>query len=88
MAAPGAFRPDGVLGFEGFENGTVERYGVLVKSLSLNNPLRLNPPLEKGDIGGFALDHFGKIPPTPPFAKGGILFTDEFIENGGRKGEG
>jgi hypothetical protein len=34
--------------------------------------------LKKGDIGGFALDPFGKIPPTP-FAKGGKLFTDKFL---------
>jgi hypothetical protein len=30
-----------------------------MKSLSLNKPLRLNPPLKKGDIGGFALESFG-----------------------------
>jgi len=36
----------------------------------------LNPPLEKGAIGGFALGRFEEIPP-PPFTKGGILFTDK-----------
>jgi hypothetical protein len=34
--------------------------------------------LKKGDIGGFALYYFGKIPPTPLY-KGGILFTDKFL---------
>jgi hypothetical protein len=46
------------------------------KSLSLNKLLRLNPPLKKGDIGGFVLDHFGKSP-QPPLCKGGILFTEK-----------
>ena len=30
-----------------------------------------SPPLEKGDLGGFALAGLGEIPPCPPFAKGG-----------------
>jgi hypothetical protein len=50
------------------------------KSLSLNKRLRLNPPLKKEDIGGFALDRFGKIPPTPLCKGGGLLFTDKFQE--------
>ena len=33
----------------------------------------LNPPLEKGDIGGFDLPRFWENPPHPPFTKGGII---------------
>jgi hypothetical protein len=43
------------------------------KSLSLNKILLFNPPLKKGDIGGFALDRFGKIPPTPLYKGGNII---------------
>ncbi len=46
--------------------------------LILNKRFLLNPPLKKGDIGGFALERFGEIP-QPPFTKGGILFTDKFL---------
>jgi hypothetical protein len=52
--------------------------GGMNKSLSLNKRFLLNPPLKKGDIGGFTSGWLEKIPPTPPFAKGGILFTDKF----------
>ena len=52
------------------------RIAVQIKSLSLNKLLSLNPPLKKGDKGGFDLARLGKIPPTP-FAKGGILFPDK-----------
>jgi hypothetical protein len=37
-----------------------------IKSLFLNKLPLLNPPLEKGDIGGFALGRLEKIPPYPP----------------------
>jgi len=30
----------------------------------------INPPLKKGEIGGFALGRFGKIPPHPPLQRG------------------
>ena len=30
----------------------------------------LNPPLKKGDIGGFALGRLEKIPPHPPLQRG------------------
>jgi hypothetical protein len=43
------------------------------KSLSLNKRLRLNPPLKKGDIGGFALDRSAKIPPPPLLQRGNII---------------
>jgi hypothetical protein len=33
-----------------------------------------NPPLKKGDIGGFVLDRFGKIPPTPLYKGGNIIY--------------
>jgi hypothetical protein len=49
-----------------------------IKSLSLNKRFLLNPPLKKGDIGGFTSGCLEKIPPHPPFAKGGKLFTDKF----------
>jgi hypothetical protein len=49
------------------------RIGVQIKSLSLNMLLSLNPPLKKGDGGGFALARFAKIPP-PPLYKGGEYF--------------
>jgi len=45
-----------------------------IKSLSLNRLLPLNPPLKKGDIGGFALARFGKIPPTPLYKAGNIIY--------------
>jgi hypothetical protein len=44
------------------------------KNLSLNKLPSLNPPLEKGDIGGFALARFGKIPPTPLYKGGNIIY--------------
>jgi hypothetical protein len=44
------------------------------KSLSLNNLLRLNPPLKKGEIGGFALARLGEIPPTPLYKGGNIIY--------------
>jgi hypothetical protein len=44
------------------------------KSLSLNKLLRLNPPLKKGDIGGFALARLGEIPPTPLYKGGNIIY--------------
>ena len=42
----------------------------MIKSLSLNNLLLLNPPLKKGEIGGFAVGRLGKIPPHPPLQRG------------------
>jgi hypothetical protein len=45
-----------------------------IQSLSRNRSLCLNPPLKKGDIGGFASDCFGKIPPTPLFKRGHIIY--------------
>jgi hypothetical protein len=42
----------------------------LTKSLSLNKFSLLNPPLKKGDIGGFALGCLEKIPPHPPLQRG------------------
>ena len=50
-----------------------------IKSLSLNKFLGLNPPLKKGDLGGFALDHFGKIPPTP-LCKGGKIICGQALK--------
>jgi len=44
-----------------------------IESSSLNKLLRKSP-FEKGEIGGFALDHLGKIPPKPPLAKGGEYY--------------
>jgi len=44
------------------------------QSLSLNKLLLLKPPLKKGDIGGFALARFGKIPPTPLYKGGNIIY--------------
>jgi hypothetical protein len=41
---------------------------------SLNKFLRLSPPLKKGEIGGFPLDHLGKIPPTPLCKEGNIIY--------------
>src|SRR3990172_3216945 len=40
------------------------------KSLSSNNLSFVNPPLKKGEIGGFALGRLGKIPPHPPLEGG------------------
>ena len=40
------------------------------RSISIQLPF-LNPPLKKGDIGGFALGRRGEIPPPPPLKKGG-----------------
>jgi hypothetical protein len=37
-------------------------------SLSLNRLFLLNPPLEKGDIGGFSSGCLERIPPHPPEA--------------------
>jgi hypothetical protein len=39
-------------------------------------PRRIFSQLQ-GDIGGFTPGWFEKIPPHPPFAKGGKLFTDK-----------
>jgi hypothetical protein len=47
------------------------------KSLSLNKSSHLNPPLKKGDRGGFALGRLGKIPPHPPLQRGGTPFADK-----------
>jgi hypothetical protein len=47
------------------------------KSLSSNKFSLLNPPLKKGEIGGFALIRVAEIPPCPPLQRGGILFMDE-----------
>jgi hypothetical protein len=44
------------------------------KSLSLNKLLRLNPPLKKGDLGGFGLARLGEIPPTPLYKGGNIIY--------------
>ena len=49
----------------------------IIKSLSLNTFSLLNPPLKKGEIGGFALIRLAEIPPRPPLQKGGILFADK-----------
>jgi hypothetical protein len=43
---------------------------IALLNIILKYNLRLNPSLKKGDIGGFALDRFEKIPPTP-LCKGG-----------------
>jgi len=43
---------------------------VVIKSLSLNKLFLLNPPLKKGDIGGFAPGCLEKIPPHPPLQRG------------------
>jgi hypothetical protein len=48
-------------------------------SLSINKRFLLNPPLKKGDIGGFTSGCLEKIPSHPPFAKGEKLFTDKFL---------
>jgi len=40
------------------------------KSLSLNKLWGLNPPLKKGEIGGFALRSLGEIPPAPLLQRG------------------
>jgi electron transfer flavoprotein alpha subunit len=40
------------------------------KSLSLNKCSLLNPPLKKGDIGGFAFGASGKSPLTPLYKRG------------------
>jgi hypothetical protein len=49
-----------------------------IKSLSLNTFSLLNPPLKKGEIGGFALMRLAEIPPLPPlYKRGEILFTDK-----------
>jgi len=34
--------------------------------------------LKKGDIGGFALARFGKIPPTPLYKGGNIIYGQAF----------
>jgi hypothetical protein len=44
------------------------------KIVSLNKLLVLNPPLKKEDIGGFALDRCGKIPPTPLCKGGNVIW--------------
>src|SRR3972149_1489013 len=36
----------------------------------LNNSWLSNPPLKKGELGGFALGRLGKIPPHPPLVYG------------------
>ena len=43
----------------------------------------LNPPLKKGDIGGFALGRFGKIPLAPLYQRGvwGELRDELVIQN-------
>jgi hypothetical protein len=46
----------------------------MTKSLSLNKLLTLDPPLKKGDIGGFALARLGEIPPTPLYKWGNIIY--------------
>jgi hypothetical protein len=50
------------------------------KSLSLNKLWALNPPLKKGEIGGFALRRLGKIPP-PPLYKGGNAIYGQALRN-------
>jgi hypothetical protein len=50
------------------------------KSLSLNKLLPSNPPLKKGDIGGFALARFGKIP-QPPLTKGGLIIKGQALRS-------
>jgi len=55
-----------------------KKCGYNIKSLSLNKLLLLNPPLKKGDIGGFALDRCGKIPPTP-LCKGGNIICGQAL---------
>jgi hypothetical protein len=49
----------------------------MIKSLSLNTFSLLNPPLKKGEIGGFALIRLAEIPPAPLYKRGEILFTDK-----------
>ena len=44
------------------------------KSLSFNKLSLLNPPLKKGDIGGFAWGRLGKIPPHPLLKGGNIIY--------------
>jgi hypothetical protein len=56
-----------------------------VKSLSLNKLLPLNPPLEKGDKGGFALARFGEIPPSPLY-KGGNIISGQALMPSGENG--
>jgi len=36
--------------------------------------------LKKEDIGGFALARFGKIPPTPLYKGGNIIYGQALIE--------
>jgi hypothetical protein len=48
-----------------------------IKSLSLNKFSPSNPPLKKGEIGGFALTRLAEIPPAPLYERGEILFTDK-----------
>ena len=50
---------------------------MLIKSLSLNKFSPSNPPLKKGEIGGFALTGLAEIPPAPLYERGEILFTDK-----------
>ena len=45
---------------------------MVIKSLSLNKLFLLNPPLKKGDIGGFAPGCLEKSP-LPPLYKGGKI---------------
>jgi len=49
----------------------------VIKSLSLNTFSLLNPPLKKGEIGGFALIRLAEIPPAPLYKRGEILFPDK-----------
>jgi hypothetical protein len=44
-----------------------------IKSLSLKKFSLLNPPLKKGEIGGFALIRLAEIPPAPLY-KGGKYY--------------
>ena len=50
--------------------GMTKRQHCRSKSLSLNKLFLFNPPLKKGDIGGFASGCLEKIPPHPPLQRG------------------
>ncbi len=54
-----------------------------ILSLSLNKLLGSSPPLKKGEIGGFPLDHLGKIPPTP-LCKGGNIIYGQVLSHPGQ----
>jgi hypothetical protein len=47
---------------------------VYLRSLSLNKLFLFNPPLKKGDVGGFAPGALKKSPLTPLYKGGKIIY--------------